>query len=115
MPVTISATCLAWPSPGPRRFSSGADRRIASPMACAAMLATGWLWLDAVTSLVIALVIVLGAWRLLRDAMTLALHAVPPEIDPGAVREHLAALAGVGAVHDLHIWPMSTTETALTC
>jgi cobalt-zinc-cadmium efflux system protein len=84
-------------------------------LAGAAILATGWLWLDAVTSLIIALVIVIGTWRLLRDAMTLALHAVPPEIDPGAVRDHLAALAGVGAVHDLHIWPMSTTETALTC
>jgi cobalt-zinc-cadmium efflux system protein len=84
-------------------------------LAGAAILATGWLWLDAATSLAIALVIVIGTWRLLRDATTLALHAVPPEIDPGAVREHLARLAGVGAVHDLHIWPMSTTETALTC
>jgi cobalt-zinc-cadmium efflux system protein len=84
-------------------------------LAGAAILLTGWLWLDPAASLVIALVIVLGTWRLLRDAMTMALHAVPAEIDPGAVREHLAGLVGVGAVHDLHIWPMSTTETALTC
>ncbi len=79
------------------------------------ILATGWLWLDPVASLVVALVIVAGTWRLLRDALNMALHAVPAGIDPAAVRDHLAALSGVCAVHDLHIWPMSTTETALTC
>jgi cobalt-zinc-cadmium efflux system protein len=84
-------------------------------LAGAAILLTGWLWLDSAASLVIAVIIVLGTWRLLAEATTMALHAVPAEIDPGAVREHLAGLAGVGAVHDLHIWPMSTTETALTC
>ena len=84
-------------------------------LAGAVILATGWLWLDPATSLVIALVIVIGTWRLLRDAMNMALHAVPAGIDPAEVREHLAAIVGVCAVHDLHIWPMSTTETALTC
>jgi cobalt-zinc-cadmium efflux system protein len=81
----------------------------------ALILATGWLWLDPATSLVIALVIVAGSWRLLRDAVNMALDAVPAGIDPAAVRDHLAGVAGVCAVHDLHIWPMSTTETALTC
>jgi cobalt-zinc-cadmium efflux system protein len=76
---------------------------------------TGWLWIDPAASLIIAAVIVAGTWQLLRNAMTMALHAVPAGIDPGAVRAHLDAVAGVAQVHDLHIWPMSTTETALTC
>lgn len=80
-----------------------------------AMMATGWLWIDPAASLVVALVIVAGTWRLLREAVNMALHAVPTGIDPAAVREELGAVAGVCAVHDLHIWPMSTTETALTC
>ncbi len=81
----------------------------------AAILLTGWLWLDPLVSLIVALVIVIGTWQLLRDAINLALHGVPPGIDLEEVREHLGRLAGVVAVHDLHIWPMSTTETALTC
>ena len=81
----------------------------------AAILVTGWLWLDPAISLVVAAVIVLGSWRLLRDAVNLALHGVPPGIDAAQVRCHLHGVAGVAAVHDLHIWPMSTTETALTC
>jgi cobalt-zinc-cadmium efflux system protein len=83
--------------------------------AAALILATGWLWLDPAVSLVVALVIVASTWRLLSDAVNLALHGVPAGIDPAAVREHLGRLDGVCAVHDLHIWPMSTTETALTC
>ncbi|HWI28434.1 MAG TPA: cation diffusion facilitator family transporter [Stellaceae bacterium] len=81
----------------------------------AAILVTGWSWLDPAMSLVVAAVIVLGSWRLLRDAVNLALHGVPPGIDAAQVRRHLDGIAGVAAVHDLHIWPMSTTETALTC
>jgi cobalt-zinc-cadmium efflux system protein len=84
-------------------------------IAGAVILATGWVWLDPAASFVISLVIVAGTWQLLRKAMTMALHAVPAGIDPGAVRAHLDAVAGVVQVHDLHIWPMSTTETALTC
>jgi cobalt-zinc-cadmium efflux system protein len=84
-------------------------------LAGAAILVTGWLWLDPAASLVIALVIVVGTWRLLRQALDLALHAVPSGIEVAAVRNHLASRAGVCAVHDLHIWAMSTTEAALTC
>ena len=80
-----------------------------------AILATGWLWLDPVASLVIAAAIVFGTWRLLRRSLDLALHAVPPGIDADAVRRHLTKIDGVAAVHDLHIWPMRTTTTALTC
>jgi cobalt-zinc-cadmium efflux system protein len=80
----------------------------------AAILATGWAWLDPVVSLLIAVVILAGTWGLLREAFDLALDAVPPGIDAAAVREHLATLPGVTAVHDLHIWALSTTEVALT-
>lgn len=76
---------------------------------------TGWLWLDPAVSLVVSAVIVLGTWGLLRSAIGLALAAVPDGVDPAAVRAHLLALPGVTALHDLHIWGMSTTETALTC
>jgi len=75
---------------------------------------TGWLWLDPVVSLAVSVTIVVGTWSLLRDSLNLALDAVPPGIDPEAVLRHLAALPGVSEVHDLHIWGMSTTETALT-
>jgi cobalt-zinc-cadmium efflux system protein len=78
------------------------------------ILATGWVVLDPIVSIAVALVIVVATWRLLRQALDLALHAVPQGIDPERVREHLADLAGVSTIHDLHIWPMSTTETALT-
>jgi cobalt-zinc-cadmium efflux system protein len=76
---------------------------------------TGWLWLDPATSLVVSTVIVIGSWGLLKSAIGLALDAVPEGLDADAVRAHLAALPGVTGLHDLHIWGMSTTETALTC
>jgi cobalt-zinc-cadmium efflux system protein len=80
----------------------------------AAILYGGWIWLDPVISLVIAAVIVAGTWGLLRDSLNLSLHAVPPRIDTQLVRAYFSGLAGVAEVHDLHIWGMSTTETALT-
>ncbi len=78
------------------------------------ILATGWHWLDPVTSLVINAVIVWGTWGLLRDSTNLALDAVPTGIDAAAVRSYLEKLPGVVAAHDLHIWGLSTTRTALT-
>ncbi len=78
------------------------------------VLLTGARWIDPVTSLVITGVIAWGSWGLLRDAVKLGLLGVPEGIDEGAVRGFLHSLPGVTAVHDLHIWPMSTTETALT-
>jgi cobalt-zinc-cadmium efflux system protein len=78
------------------------------------IVATGWLWLDPVTGLAIAAVIVVGTWTLLRDSVGLALDAVPGHIDARGVRDYLSKLSGVAEVHDLHIWGMSTTETALT-
>ena len=79
-----------------------------------AIQATGWQWLDPLTSLVIAALIVWGTWGLLREALDLAMDAVPENIDIHAVETYLGALPGVRAVHDLHVWGMSTTECALT-
>lgn len=75
---------------------------------------TGWLWLDPATSLVIVAVIVWSSWGLLKEAVALSLGGVPSGIDADAVRRDLATMDGVRAVHDLHIWPMSTSETAMT-
>ena len=77
-------------------------------------LATGWSWLDPVVSLAIVALILIGTWGLLRDATRLALHAVPEGVNPADVRRFLGRQPGVQDVHDLHIWGMSTTETALT-
>jgi cobalt-zinc-cadmium efflux system protein len=79
-----------------------------------AIEATGWLWIDPVTSLIVVLVILLAGADLFRDSLTMALAGVPRGIDPEAVQAHLLARPGVERIHDLHIWPMSTTEFALT-
>jgi cobalt-zinc-cadmium efflux system protein len=76
--------------------------------------ATGWTWLDPVTSLIIVVVIFIGTWGLLRESVNLALDAVPEGVDMQRVQEYLTRLQGVQSVHDLHVWAMSTTETALT-
>ncbi|MCW4461426.1 cation diffusion facilitator family transporter [Sphingomonas sp. BT-65] len=78
------------------------------------ILLTNALWIDPAISLVIVAAILWSTWGLLRDSVTMALHAVPPGIDPEKVEAMLASLPGVTRVHDLHIWPMSTTEVALT-
>jgi cobalt-zinc-cadmium efflux system protein len=75
---------------------------------------TGWLWLDPAVSIVIAVVILWSSWMLMREALNLALDAVPGGINREAVESYLASLPDVSGVHDLHIWAMSTTETALT-
>lgn len=80
-----------------------------------AILFTGWNWLDPVISILIATLIVLTTWGLLRDSLNLSLAAVPNSVDAAAVRTYLTALPGVTGIHDLHIWPLSTTQTALTC
>jgi cobalt-zinc-cadmium efflux system protein len=83
-------------------------------LAATAIMATGWLWLDPAMSLVIVAVIVAGTWSLLRESAAMTLAAVPSGIDPAAVRDFLAGHPNVASIHDLHIWSMSTTETALT-
>jgi cobalt-zinc-cadmium efflux system protein len=78
------------------------------------ILFTGWSWLDPAVGLAISAVIVIGTWGLLKDSLGLALHAVPPHIDPAAVRHFLIQAEGVKDVHDLHIWGMSTSDVALS-
>ncbi len=75
---------------------------------------TGWLWLDPTASLIVAGIIFIGSYGMLRESVTMALQGVPAHIDPDEVEAHLAALPGVSRVHDLHVWSMSTTELALT-
>ena len=79
------------------------------------ILLTGWLWLDPAVSLVLVAVVVWSTWGLLRDSVMMSLDAVPSGIKPAEVRAYLQQLPGVRRIHDLHIWPMSTTEVALTC
>ena len=79
-----------------------------------AMVRTGWLWIDPLTSLLIAAVIVWSSWSLLTEALAMSMKAVPSRINPDEVRAFLAAQRGVASVHDLHIWATSTTDTALT-
>lgn len=78
------------------------------------ILLTGWSVIDPVVSLVIVAVILLGTWGLFRESLDLALDAAPTSISVEAVRAALADLPGVTAVHDLHVWGLSTTKTALT-
>ncbi|RJY09095.1 cation diffusion facilitator family transporter [Aurantiacibacter aquimixticola] len=79
-----------------------------------AILLTGYVVIDPLVSLLIVVVIAWGTWGLLKDSVKMGLLAVPDSVDCDAVRTYLRDLPGVEAVHDLHIWPMSTTETALT-
>lgn len=83
--------------------------------AAALILLTGWGGLDPIVSLIIGGVITWSTWGLLRDSVGMSMAAVPPGIEPRAVRALLERQEGVAKIHDLHIWPISTTETALTC
>jgi cobalt-zinc-cadmium efflux system protein len=80
----------------------------------AAIFFTGFQWIDPAISVAVVLLILWGAWGLLRESLDLALDAAPAHIDVPAVRDYLAAQAGVTAVHDLHIWAMGATKPALT-
>ena len=80
----------------------------------AAILYTGWQWLDPAVSLIISVIIFIGTWALLKDSVNLALDGVPEGIALSSVEAYLSALPNVVGVHDLHVWGMSTTEAALT-
>src|SRR5262249_45362543 len=71
-------------------------------------------WIDPIVGLLIVLTILFGTWGLLRDSVSLIMDGVPLHVDPIAVKTFLARLPGVTAVHDLHIWGLSTNEVALT-
>ena len=78
------------------------------------IISTGWLWIDPAISLVIVVVIIIGTWGLLKESFQLSIDAVPKGIELKQVENFLRSFNGVEDVHDLHIWAMSTTETALT-
>ncbi len=78
------------------------------------IIMTGQFWIDPVATLMIVAVILIGTWKLLQDSFNLAIDAVPKGIDAARVKDYLSGLPGITGVHDLHIWAMSTTETALT-
>ena len=79
-----------------------------------AIMLTGWIWLDPVISLFIVVAILVGTWHLLRDSINLSIDAVPQGIDVSLVKNYLNSLENVSDIHDLHVWALSTTETALT-
>lgn len=93
-----------------------ADALVSAGVVVAGLLIlwTGAQWIDPLTSLIIVLVIAWGTWGLAKDSLKMGLNAVPDGISEVEVRAFLAERSGVATVHDLHIWPMSTTETALT-
>jgi cobalt-zinc-cadmium efflux system protein len=93
-----------------------ADAAISAAVAVSGLviLFSGWSWIDPLMSLVVVSVIVYGTWGLGRDAMRLAMAAVPPSVDMTRIRQYLSGLPGVDDVHDLHVWALSTTENAMT-
>lgn len=93
-----------------------ADAAVSAGVVVAGLLIalTGWLWIDPLAGLLIVAVIAVGTWGLLKDSVKMSLLAVPDTIDMRTLRDALMQQRGVAAVHDLHVWPMSTTETALT-
>lgn len=93
-----------------------ADAGISAGVVVAGLLIglTGRSWIDPVTSLFVVAIIGRSTWSLLREAVGMSLGAVPPCIDPAAVERHLLALPGVARIHDLHVWSVGTTDTALT-
>ena len=83
-------------------------------IAGAVILMTGWAVVDAVVSLLIVVIIMVGTWGLLKDSVHLALDGAPNRLDVSKVNAAFLALPGVTAIHDLHVWGLSTTDAALT-
>src|ERR1700761_8212041 len=83
-------------------------------VAALVIMATGWQWVDPVISLGIAAVVLASGWGLAKDSVNLALDGVPKGVELAKVQDFLMRLDGVAELHDLHIWAMSTNETALT-
>ena len=79
------------------------------------ILLTGWTRIDPIVSLIVAVVILIGSWGLMRDSIKMSVDAVPPGLKLVEISAFLQQQPGVRAVHDLHVWSMSTTEVALTC
>jgi len=86
----------------------------ATVVAGAIIYVTHWNWVDPITSLIVAGAIIAATWSLLRQSVALSMDAVPAGLDTAKISACLANVTGVISVHDLHVWPVSTTETALT-
>jgi cobalt-zinc-cadmium efflux system protein len=122
--AVVNASCaLLFMSQGKRdlnlrsafvHLASDAVLALGVALAGGVIVITGWLWLDPAVSIVLAITILTGTWSLMKQSLDLMLDAVPEGIDPEQVKAFLGALPGVVEVHDLHIWALSTTETALT-
>ena len=84
-------------------------------VSAALIIWTGWLWLDPVTSLAICAAILWSTTSLLRGSIDMSMAAAPKGTDLAAIKAFLLERPGVSGIHDLHVWPISTTETALTC
>jgi cobalt-zinc-cadmium efflux system protein len=97
-------------------FHMAADAAVSLGVVVAGVLIAvgGWLWLDPTVSLLVVAVVVVGTWGLLRDSLDYALDAVPRGVDYDAVRQFLLETDRVTRIHDLHVWPLSTTDVALT-
>lgn len=78
------------------------------------IIVKGWLWIDPVVSLIIVAIILVGTWGLLRDSINYAIDAVPQSINISKIKKYLMSFDHVNRIHDLHVWPLSTTEVALT-
>ncbi len=78
------------------------------------IMITGWLWIDPAISLVLVVVILVGTWNLLHESINLSVDAVPRDIDISGIKDYLTKIEGVSEIHDLHVWALSTTQTALT-
>jgi cobalt-zinc-cadmium efflux system protein len=78
------------------------------------IIGTGWYWVDPVVSLLIIVVIIVSTWQLLRDSLRLSMDAVPPGIEMERIREAALKIPGIKDIYHIHVWAMSTTETALT-
>ena len=93
-----------------------ADAAVSAGVVAAGVLALvfGWIWIDPVLSIVIAIVIIVGTWNLLRQSLTLLFDGVPHHMDLAAIRECLRSLPGVERICDLHVWAMGTDQIALT-
>ncbi len=84
-------------------------------LAGAVIVLTGWLYIDPLLSLAIACLIAFGAWRIVREAVNMLMEGTPGDIDLAAVTEEITRTDLVEGVHDLHVWALSSDETALSC
>lgn len=87
---------------------------VAAIAAGAAIIAFGWTWADAVGSALISLIIIYGSWRLILDSVNILLEGTPSHIDLAAVEKTIVETEGVGGVHDLHVWTISSGLDALS-